>query len=414
MKPKKPIILGVLNVSPESTWKDSIALNKKDILKRAKILKKGGADYIDVGAISSSTKSKKIDEDTELKRIIPAIKLLKDHGYRISVDTWNSNTAIKCLEQGVDMINYTSSTYPKKFLENIEKFDAWIIITYMPYKNPYERKKSNPDKFNLQKIMIYFKSKIELAKRYNIKKIILDPNLGILHPKIQKNPYLKICRQMSIINSIPKLKSFKIPIMMLAPRFNGVTNTLMVSSILNKNPEFMRTHDPDKIKNSKSKKIFGSYIGIGSNINPGDNIKEGLKLLCSKCIIVAQSNYYKTKPYGYEKQNKFINLVVKIKTNLKPYELLKNLQSIEKKLNRKRLIKNGPRTIDLDILLYGPKIINDKKLVVPHKGLLERDFMLIPLLDIAPDAIYPKTTKKIKFYKKNIKYNQILRKIGVN
>jgi len=154
-----------------------------------------------------------------------------------------------------------------------------------------------------------------------------------------------------------------------------------------------------------------AYISIGSNICPKENIKKCLDMLKSEFEVIAISPMYETKPYGYENQSNFINLAVGIKTELKSHELLKKLQEMENELGRKRLFRFSPRTIDLDILLYGSEIIEDKDLTIPHKGLLERDFMLIPLLDIAPNISNPKTNKKLNHYKKDIKYHQILRKI---
>jgi len=127
--------------------------------------------------------------------------------------------------------------------------------------------------------------------------------------------------------------------------------------------------------------------------------------------VIAISSMYETKPYGYEKQANFVNLAVGIKAELNAHELLKKLQEIENKLGRKRAFRFSPRTIDLDILLYNAEIIDENGLVVPHKGLLDRDFMLIPLLDIAPNIIDPITGKKAKNLKKDIKYRQIVRKI---
>lgn len=159
-------------------------------------------------------------------------------------------------------------------------------------------------------------------------------------------------------------------------------------------------------------KKFEAYISIGSNINPKENIGRCIDLLKSNFEVLAESYHYETKPYGYENQPNFINLAVKIKTKLKPKELLKKLHYIEKKLGRERKIKNMPRTIDLDILLYGSKVINERNLCIPHKGLFERDFMLIPLLNIAPEVINPITKKKIKYLKRRIQHKQIIRKVN--
>src|SRR3989344_488742 len=154
-----------------------------------------------------------------------------------------------------------------------------------------------------------------------------------------------------------------------------------------------------------------AYISIGSNICPKENIKKCLDMLKSEFEVIAISPMYETKPYGYEKQANFINLAVGIKTELKSHELLKKLQEMENELGRKRDFRFSPRTIDLDILLYGSEIVEDKDLTIPHKGLLERDFMLIPLLGINQNMIDPLTKKKIKYLKRGIKYKQIIRKI---
>ena len=154
-----------------------------------------------------------------------------------------------------------------------------------------------------------------------------------------------------------------------------------------------------------------AYISIGSNICPKENIKKCLDMLKSEFNMTTISPIYETRPYGYEKQANFVNLAVGIKAELNAHELLKKLQEIENKLGRKRAFRFSPRTIDLDILLYNAEIIDENGLVVPHKGLLDRDFMLIPLLDIAPNIIDPITGKKAKNLKKDIKYRQIVRKI---
>lgn len=139
------------------------------------------------------------------------------------------------------------------------------------------------------------------------------------------------------------------------------------------------------------------FIGIGSNIGDREeNIRKAISLIKEKCKILKMSPLYETEPVGYRKQGWFLNCAVKVKTDLKPQKLLEFLQSIEKRLGRVRTIKNGPRTIDLDILFYGKKIINEDNLIVPHPRLHERLFVLEPLNDICPDFVHPILKKSIK------------------
>ncbi|MDB8552684.1 2-amino-4-hydroxy-6-hydroxymethyldihydropteridine diphosphokinase [Turicibacter sanguinis] len=131
-----------------------------------------------------------------------------------------------------------------------------------------------------------------------------------------------------------------------------------------------------------------AYLSLGSNI--GDKKKylyDAIKLLDGyKGIrIVKLSSLYETSPWGYTEQDLFMNLVVLIETSLSPVELLDCCQSIEQELGRVRLIKWGPRVIDVDILLFEDEKINTERLTIPHPFMTERDFVMIPLCEIAKD-----------------------------
>ena len=136
--------------------------------------------------------------------------------------------------------------------------------------------------------------------------------------------------------------------------------------------------------------LIDVYIGIGSNLGDKEkNIRKSIELLKEKCKVLKISHLYKTEPVGYKNQDWFLNCAVKAKTSLKPMELLLFLQSIEKQLKRVKTIKNGPRTIDLDILFYGDKIIKEKGLTVPHPRLHKRLFVLKPLNEMCPNFLHP-------------------------
>ncbi len=127
------------------------------------------------------------------------------------------------------------------------------------------------------------------------------------------------------------------------------------------------------------------YIGVGSNLGDRRNYIENAiqKLKESKGIEVKRiSGIYETEPEGGPKQGKYLNGAIEIETTLEPRQLLERLQAIEKELGRVRTVKNGPRTIDLDILLYGDKKIDEVDLKIPHPRMLEREFVLKPLKEI--------------------------------
>lgn len=132
------------------------------------------------------------------------------------------------------------------------------------------------------------------------------------------------------------------------------------------------------------------YIGIGSNLgNRPANIESAIAELkgSSGISIEKISSIIETTPIGGPRQSKYLNGVVKIKTEISPRALLGILQKIENKLGRIRTVKNGPRTIDLDMLLYDDKMINEPDLKVPHPRMFEREFVMRPLLEIEPQIM---------------------------
>jgi 2-amino-4-hydroxy-6-hydroxymethyldihydropteridine diphosphokinase len=130
-----------------------------------------------------------------------------------------------------------------------------------------------------------------------------------------------------------------------------------------------------------------AYLGIGSNLGDrAKNISMAIKKInrIKSTKVTKISSIRETDPVSSIPQGKFLNAAIEINTSLLPKELLINLQSIESELGRVRSERNAPRTIDLDILLYGNLEINEKDLIIPHPRMNEREFVLIPLKEIAP------------------------------
>ncbi|OPD23641.1 2-amino-4-hydroxy-6-hydroxymethyldihydropteridine pyrophosphokinase [Clostridium botulinum] len=141
-----------------------------------------------------------------------------------------------------------------------------------------------------------------------------------------------------------------------------------------------------------------AYVAFGSNIGEKKSyIKRALEKIEERGIeIIKVSSIYETEPYGVLDQDSFLNGVVKIETNLTPENLIGELLNIEKQLDRVRERRWGPRTIDLDIIFYDDLIINEKDLVIPHKDMENREFVLKPLCDIDENFIHPVLKKSVR------------------
>jgi 2-amino-4-hydroxy-6-hydroxymethyldihydropteridine diphosphokinase len=135
-----------------------------------------------------------------------------------------------------------------------------------------------------------------------------------------------------------------------------------------------------------------AYIGIGSNLqDPQAQVERAFEELARlPCThLNARSSLYRSAPLGYAAQPEFINAVAEVDTALGAYELLAELQTIEARHRRQRSFANAPRTLDLDLLLYGEARIDEPHLVVPHPRMHKRAFVLQPLVEIAPQATIP-------------------------
>lgn len=142
-----------------------------------------------------------------------------------------------------------------------------------------------------------------------------------------------------------------------------------------------------------------AYLGLGSNIGDrAHQLQQAIRIIDQYQYIdvTSISPIYETEPVGYTDQPQFLNLCIEIETTLNPQELLKRCLETEEALHRVRKIRWGPRTLDVDILLYGNEIIEEDNLIIPHPRMTERAFVLIPLNDITSKHIEPRSQKLIE------------------
>lgn len=139
------------------------------------------------------------------------------------------------------------------------------------------------------------------------------------------------------------------------------------------------------------------WIALGSNMGDGrKNLDEAVENMNKNGVKVEKnSTYIETEPYGYTEQDNFVNAVCIAETELSPRELLKTLLAIELEMGRVRLIRWGPRIIDLDILFYEDLIIDEEDLKVPHIEIQKRSFVLEPMDEISPEKVHPVFKKTV-------------------
>ena len=143
--------------------------------------------------------------------------------------------------------------------------------------------------------------------------------------------------------------------------------------------------------------VYSAYVALGSNLGDKEgNLRHALVLLKEHGVeVVKVSTFICTEPYGVTDQPQFLNGVCEVRTSLEPLELLHTLLDIEQEMGRVRLRHWGERNIDLDLLLYEDVVMDTPQLKLPHPDMQNRDFVLLPLAEIAPELVHPTLQKTI-------------------
>ena len=133
-----------------------------------------------------------------------------------------------------------------------------------------------------------------------------------------------------------------------------------------------------------------AYLGLGSNLGEREeHLRGGVRLLCNSLKLIRLSSVYETEPWGYTDQPPFLNLVCEMETDQTSHQVLKAAKEVERRVGRSPTFRYGPRVLDIDLLLYDDQMISTASLTVPHPGMAERAFVLVPLAEIASTQVHP-------------------------
>jgi 2-amino-4-hydroxy-6-hydroxymethyldihydropteridine diphosphokinase len=160
-----------------------------------------------------------------------------------------------------------------------------------------------------------------------------------------------------------------------------------------------------------------AYLGLGSNLGDrAGHLREAVGLLAETdgIAVTAVSSVYETAPVGYVEQPDFLNMVIRVETSLSPEELLDAAMRVERLLHRVRGIRWGPRTIDIDILIYGDAVIRRGDLSIPHPRMADRAFVLVPLREIAGNLLVPGTDARLDDWIRELPADQEIHQLDLS
>lgn len=408
---RMPIIMGILNVTPDS-FSDGGKFNSFDAaIEHAHDMKEQGALIIDVGGESTRSGSKEVSEAEELSRVIDVVRALAAEDICVSVDTRHASVAKACVEAGASIINDVSGFRDPAMREVAASCDAGLVVMHM--QGEPETMQDNPT---------YSDVVTEVYDSLSAACAELE-SMGVAHERICIDPgpgFGKTVRQTKeLMRNLHELRHMGYPIMCAASRKSYVGYVYDIEDPMKRDAasaaeallacelgaSIVRTHNVEMTRDALKDLRPYVLIGIGGNLalvaNDGEE-KEGIisqlnsaignMMVMPDTLLIDNSPWYVSEPAYDMDQDPFVNGVVLLRSGLPPQELLNYLHTIEDSLGRVRTRPNGPRTCDLDILDYQGYVSDLDILKLPHPLILERDFVVKPLLDILPGHILANNT----------------------
>jgi dihydropteroate synthase len=250
----QPAIMGVVNLSADSWYRESVCLTAEAAIQRGKILTAQCADIIDLGAESTLANAARSNDAVQKSKLIPVVKKLRSEKILVSVETYSPKVARAALDAGANILNLTGSEQSKEIFKMVAANDAAVIICFVQGKNAREVGDFNLSADPIPMMENYFSRQIEIAQRNGVEKIFLDPGLGFYYGNLQDSA-VRVRHQMNIFLNTFRLRALGFPICHALPHaFEFFRDEVRcaepffaVLAALGKTDRF-RTHEVPRIK----------------------------------------------------------------------------------------------------------------------------------------------------------------------
>lgn len=402
---KMTIIMGILNLTPDSFSDGGSYPTPEDAIARGLQMIEEGALIIDVGGESMRPGAAPVTEEEECARVLDVVKALASKGICVSIDTRHAPVARVALAAGASIINDVSGFRDPAMVDLAASCDAGLVVMHMGGDDPRTMQDEPVYEDVVAEVRDYLKAQADNLIAHGVarERICLDPGPG----------FGKTAKQtIELMRNFHEFNRLGFPTMVAVSRKSYIGEAYQIEDPKERDSasaaealmacelgaSVIRTHNVALTAQALEENLRPYVlIGMGCNValvaDEGEE-REGKIAMINKAIgdmcmlpdtqIIDISSYYESEPAYFEDQDLFVNTVVLIRTGLPPQELLTYLQAIENSLGRVRTQKNGPRTCDLDILDYQGYVSDLEVLTLPHPLLLERDFVVKPLLELLP------------------------------
>ena len=207
----RPAIMGVVNLSPDSWYRESVCLTTEAAIQRGRVLTAQGADIVDVGAESTLAQAARLDDAAQNSKLVPVIKELRQVSILVSVETYSRAVTRACLKAGANILNLTGTDHNNDLFRMVAAHEAAVIICYVQGKNVREVGDFDLSADPIEMMREYFARQIEMAQRNGVEKIILDPGLGFYYRNLQDSA-VSVRHQMTVFLNTFRLRTLGFPI----------------------------------------------------------------------------------------------------------------------------------------------------------------------------------------------------------
>ena len=401
-----PIIMGILNVTPDSFSDGGEHTTVEEAVEHARRMVEEGALIIDVGGESTRPGATPVAIEEELSRVLPVVKALVAEGMCVSIDTRHADVARACVEAGAAIINDVAGFRDPAMVEVACSCEAGLVVVHMQGEPATMQENPTYDDvvFDVRDWLHERCGELEAAGIAR-NRLCIDPGPGFGKT---------VSQTVELMRNLHEIVRLGYPVMTAPSRKSYVGHVYGIENPAERDTasaaeallacelgaSVVRTHNVAVTAAALKDLRPYALLGLGGNValvaNPGEE-REGKIAVLNKAIgdlcmmpdtlMIDIAPFYESEPAYYEDQEPFINTVVLLRTGLPPQELLKCCQAIENSLGRVRTVPNGPRTCDIDILDYQGYVSDLDHLKLPHPRILERDFVVKPLMDILPNHV---------------------------
>lgn len=208
---KRPLVMGCVNLSRDSTYRESIAVSTDSAVRMARVMAAQGADLVDIGAESSTARAERVSADDQIGALVPVIERVADEGISVSAETYNANVVRACLKAGAQVLNLTGTTDQEQIFDLAAEYQATAILCYVAGENVREITDVARGSDPIPGLLEHFDQRVSVARSHGVERLVIDPGMGFYYGNLVE-PSVRARHQATVLLNSFRLRPLGLPI----------------------------------------------------------------------------------------------------------------------------------------------------------------------------------------------------------